>query len=387
MNSQTGEQRVFKPEMARLDPIEYWSAALRGEQGHGGDLLREAYHTNLPTQGELIFTGACEFSCNHCIYSQDYARHNRPMTLAGWQPLLSSISEDLGVDTFVYGGRSLTDSALDVMTWLRKHNPNANIGLIDNGISMLPRRERLHDVRADWIDISFDGQAADHDAQRGRIGSYQDALESALWLVRNGVAPKVNVLSCLTRLNRHSMIPMIRELNDKGFKNFFIVPITVVENERHMQDLQLSETEFVEFMEELRASVGSLDDAWVEVNMFAPIYAQAVARLMPDVWKGFQSGRDGLVWHEETHGTSNTEFFVWYYPTSLTGTRELIINTTGDVIMPKSMARGQISPEHIVGNLLHEPAKTMLDRLPLSPKFGFYLNELENEMMLLKEYF
>jgi MoaA/NifB/PqqE/SkfB family radical SAM enzyme len=386
MNSLAGRPFELMPEMVQPDPIECWSAALRDERECRDDLLRAAYQANLPTQGELIFTGACEFSCSHCIYSQDFARHNRTMPLTDWSSLLSGISDDLGINTFVYGGRSLTDAGLDVMTWLRSRFPNAHIGLIDNGISMLPARERLHDVRADWIDISFDGQEADHDAQRGRIGSYRGGLDSALWLVRNGVTPKVNVLSCLTRLNRHSMIPMIQELNDRGFRNFFVVPITVVDSERNMQDLRLSAAEFVAFMEELRAAVDTLDDAWVEVNMFAPEYAQAVARLMPDIWKGFKPGREGLVWYEDAAGSSHTDLFVWYYPTSLTGVRELIINTRGDVIMPKSMARGRVSSEHILGNLLREPARAMLDRLPLSPQFGFYLNEFQNEMMLLEEY-
>lgn len=387
MNVRSSIKSSMELEITRLEPIGHWLAAMQGSRDGHNAQLRAAYQYNLPTQGELIFTGACEFSCQHCIYGSDFARYNRPMPTSNWVRVLTDISDNLGVDTFVYGGRSVSDSGLDVMALLRNKYPNARIGLIDNGISMLPVRERLHDVKANWIDISFDGQESDHDKQRGRVGSYRSALDGAMWLFRNGVAPKVNILSCLTRLNRHSIVPMIHELNDQGFKNFFIVPITVVESERNMQNLQLSASEFAEFLDELRSSLDALDDAWVEVNMFSADYAQAVAQLAPDIWGGFKPERDGLVWKGRSGEQSNTDLYMWYYPISLTGTRELIVNTNGDLIVPKSMAKGRVSGEHVIGSLIHDSVKTLAEGLPWAPQFRFYTDELDSEINLLKEYF
>ena len=120
--------------------------------------------------------------------------------------------------------------------------------------------------------------------------------------------------------------------------------------------------------------------------MFPVNYAQAVAMMIPDMWQGFEPDREGLVWRDESARHSGTDFFVWYYPTSLTGTRELIVNTKGDVVVPKSMAYGKVAQDPILGNLLHTSGCNLLKQLPGTPVFGFYRHELENELNTLKEY-
>ena len=381
---QLDNQALAEP--LQLQPIQHWLAAMMGHPDQASGHLQAAYRDNWPTQGELIFTGACEFTCQHCIYPPSFAKYNRPMSAENWKPLLADIHNELGINTFVYGGRSVTADGIDVLAWLRSRFPSVRIGLIDNGISMLPVRERIREVRADWLDVSLDGQEDAHDRQRRRNGSYREGLEGALWLMREGMAPKVNILSCLTRLNRHSIIPMIRDLNAEGFKNFFIIPITLVQGTHLSPELALSAVELTQFIHELRSNLGSLDDAWVEISMFSANYAQAVAMMIPDMWQEFEPERDGLVWRDEpTH--SGTDFFVWYYPTSLTGTRELIVNTKGDVIVPKSMAYGKVAQDQILGNLLHTRGCDLLEQVPDTPAFGFYRCELDNELNTLKEYF
>lgn len=372
-----------------LQPIERWLNALRLPGDQAIEELRQAYRENWPTQGELIFTGACEFQCQHCIYPPSYARLNRGLAVESWDRILGDLVDRLNIRTFVYGGRSLTTAGLDVLTGLRRRFPDARIGLIDNGISMLPVQERLADVRADWIDISLDGQAGDHDLQRGRIGSYQAGVEGARWLVRNGIAPKVNILTCLTTLNRNSVIPMIRDLNAEGFKNFFITPVTVVEGIRPAADLRVSAESFAEFVRELREVLPLLDDAWVEFTVFSAEYAERIARLTPEIWTAFVSDRDGLSWDESSQGQGlyrESELHVRYYPSSLTGTRELIVNTNGDVIVPKAMAAGKIMAEHVLGNLLQEDVRAVVAATPESSRFDFYEQEFLHEQELLRRY-
>ena len=180
---------------------------------------------------------------------------------------------------------------------------------------------------------------------------------------------------------------MIQDLNDEGFKNFFITPITIVQETHLSPELALSPVEFTHFIHELRANLDSLDGAWVEINMFSENYAQAVAMMMPNMWEKFEPDRDGLVWRDESARHSRTDFFVWYYPSSLTGTRELIVNTKGDVIVPKSMAYGNISRNQILGNLICNRGGDLLELLPDTPAFEFYRHELVNEVNTLKEYF
>lgn len=372
-----------------LQPIERWLNALRLPGDQAIEELRQAYRENWPTQGELIFTGACEFQCQHCIYPPSYARLNRGLAVESWDRILGELFHNLNIRTFVYGGRALTTDGLDVLTGLRRRFPDTRIGLIDNGISMLPVQERLADVRADWIDISLDGQAGDHDLQRGRIGSYQAGVEGARWLVRNSVAPKVNILTCLTTLNRNSVIPMIRDLNAEGFKNFFITPVTVVEGIRPAADLRVSAESFAEFVRELREVLPLLDDAWVEFTIFSAEYAECIARLAPEIWTSFAPDRDGLSWGEswQDHGLRRgSELHVRYYPSSLTGTRELIVNTNGDVIVPKAMAAGKVIGEHVLGNLLQEDVRAVVAATPESSRFNFYGQEFLHEQELLRRY-
>ncbi len=367
-------------------PIDRWLAGMAAEPVRALDELCAAYEENWPTQGELIFAGSCEFTCQHCIYAPAFAKHNRSLPVAEWGRVIEDIRSSLGIKTFVYGGRSVTDDGLDVLTQLRAKQPDAYIGLIDNGISMLPARERLLDVAADWLDISLDGQEAEHDIQRRRPGSYRAGLQGALWLARNRVAPKVNILSCLTRINQHSLIPMIRDLNAQGFKNFFITPVTVVDGVRPSVDLQLSAEEFAHFVKQIRVALNLLDDAWVEINLFPAVYAQNLAMLMPEIWRGLRADRDGLVWRDDVAEQSGTTFFIRYYPISLTGTRELIVNTNGDVIVPKAMASGRIADVHVVGSLTKCGAREVVKGLPGAKAFEFYKREFVLEQDLLKEF-
>jgi MoaA/NifB/PqqE/SkfB family radical SAM enzyme len=354
------------------------------------EALGLAYAENWPTQGELIFTGACDFTCQHCIYPPSFARHNRGLSVETWQRVLDDIYHNLGARTFVYGGRSLTTEGLDVLAGLRRRHPDAHIGLIDNGISMVPVRERIGEVKADWIDVSLDGNEHDHDVQRGRTGSYLAGLEGAHWLVNNGIAPRVNILTCLTTLNRGSVIPMIRELNAEGFKNFFITPVTVVDGVRPTSDLVVSAESFAAFVGELREVLPLLDDAWVELTLYAAVYAEYVAKHCPELWAQLVMDRDGLSWGESSGkadtANNTSELYLRYYPSSLTGTRELIVNTNGDVIVPKAMAAGRVADKHVLGNLLQEEVSQLVRVLPESVKFEFYRQEFLQEQSLLRRY-
>lgn len=370
-------------------PIERWLEAIKSTGKGAVELLRTAYRENWPTQGELIFSGACEFTCQHCIYPPSFARANRGLSVEQWDRILENIAQNLGIRTFVYGGRSLSEEGLEVLTGLRRRFPDAQIGLIDNGISMLPVRDRLAGVQAEWIDVSLDGQEKEHDLQRGRPGSFRAGLEGVQWLVRNGIAPKVNILTCLTTLNQDSVIPMIQELNAMGLKNFFITPVSVAEGMRPSPELRVSAEDFARFIEELRAVMPLLDDAWVELNCFSAEYAEYIAQKAPDIWERFTCDRDGLSWGDKSVGAANqcvNELYVRYYPASLTGTKEFIVNTNGDVIVPKSMAAGRIADEHVLGNLLRQDAHEIVEGLPESPEFLFYEQEFLHEQSLLRRY-
>lgn len=378
---------VSPPVPEDISAIEPWREALHTAEPTDGRILADIYRAFPPTQGELIFTGACSFQCAHCIYPPSFARNNRSLEIGEWKNVLQGLARDVGIRTFVYGGRSLNADGVEVMATLRAQMPESHIGMIDNGISMLPHLDGLRAVRADWFDVSLDGLAEDHDRQRGRTGSFSEGLRGAMRLKEEGFAPRVNILTCLTTINYRSVCDMIRQVNALGFKNFFVVPITLGDGVGPSPELRLSREQLAIFIAELRDMVRDLDDAWVELLLFSADYAADLASAQPSLWTAHQAGRDELFWDmSEIYGSGNavSPLFIRYYPSSLTGVRELIVNTNGDVIVPKSMAYGKVPQEAVFGNLLYEAPGDLLSSFSERRGFAFYRAELRKEAALLR---
>jgi MoaA/NifB/PqqE/SkfB family radical SAM enzyme len=378
---------IQSPVSEDISAIEPWREALHAAEPAGGRTLADIYRAFPPTQGELIFTGACSFQCAHCIYPPSFARNNRSLEIGEWENVLQALTRDSGIRTFVYGGRSLNADGVEVMKTLRAQVPDACIGMIDNGISMLPHLDGLRAVRADWFDVSLDGLAKDHDRQRGQSGSFAEGLRGAMRLKDEGFAPRVNILTCLTTINHRSVCDMIRQVNALGFKNFFVIPITLGDGVGPAPELRLSREQLAAFIAELRRMVPDLDDAWVELLLFSADYAADLASTLPDLWEARKAGRDELFWDmNEIYGARNAvnPMFIRYYPLSLTGVRELIVNTNGDVIVPKSMAYGKVPQEAVLGNLLRNSSDDLLASIPELKGFEFYRAELRKEAELLR---
>lgn len=365
---------------SEAQPVDRWLDMIYSREEDSLESLRAIYRDHYPTQGELIFTGACEFQCRHCIYPPDYARFNRNISLAEWEKIIIGF-RDVGIDTFVYGGRSVTSAGIRLLKLMRGIFPEVRIGLIDNGVSMAPLREEVAALGLDWIDISLDGLEHDHDLQRGRKGSFREGLQGALWLKEHEAAPKVNILTCLTTINRKSIIPMVKELNALGFKNFFIAPVTIVKDHRPDTELMLPGVEFASVIRELEQALESLDDAWIELNIFGIEYVSHILEYYPELWKRFRSEREHLVWEQTRNGN---ELLINYYPSSLTGVREFIVNTNGDAIFPKVMAEGNIPEQGVIGSLVEKSALELVKQLPDSARFEFYHNEFLNEQRVMR---
>lgn len=379
--------------IAEPTPIDWWLDAIVSDCG-SSDMragLVDVYKRNLPRYGEIVFTGACAYSCKHCIYGENFASANQSLPPATWQKLFSNIHEDLGIETFVYGGRSISSPGIETLAALKHALPNAKVGVIDNGISYVPFKEKLLNLKLDWIDISVDGQEQDHDAQRGKVGGYQETLRGAEWLLQNRAAPKINILSCLTSINRGSLIPMIRELSAKGFPNFFITPVAFAEGIRPAPHLRVPGSDFARFVDELIDALPTFEDVWIELVLSGADSLAAILNAHAGMVESFTADGDSLVFHIRVKSNldENTynEFFIRYSPLSLTGTRELIVNTNGDVIVPKSVATGEVLSESVVGNLNSQSAIGIVRGIGLTDSFEYYVNELLNEQKLLSGFF
>lgn len=182
--------------------------------------LRGIYKDNIPIHSEFVVSAGCYHSCAHCIYPPDYDQYTTELPPSTWLEIALQLIRTLNMKTFVYSGRSLTSTGVQFLADLRKAEPDIQIGVIDNGHTCLEFREELAQIHPDWIDISLDGLEPDHDRQRRKTGSYRQALSSAMWFKENSISPKVNILTCLTTINRDSVLHMIREVNGLGFKIF-----------------------------------------------------------------------------------------------------------------------------------------------------------------------
>ena len=166
----------------------------------------------------------------------------------------------------------------------------------------------------------------------------------------------------------------------------FVTPVTIVEGQRPDPGLRLAPDQFVALVHDLHELAADLSDVWIEVGMFSVEYADYVAGSGQEYWNRLAPEGNALTWEDHITATSSG-FCLRYYPISLTGTRELIVNTNGDVLVPQSMARGKIESDAVVGSLLKEGIQSLLQRLPSTQAFSFYQRELIRESQILRRYF
>ena len=343
----------------RPAPIDAWSDALRAPGASDAlAILAEVYRSRRPRELEVIFTGVCPFACRHCIYPEDYAKYNRSPVSNALSRALIALGAKWDIDTLFYAGRSVTEAGARLLVEARHAWPAARIGMVDNGISIMPHRERMIEAGLDWIDISLDGEREDHDRQRGRSGSFDKAVEGLTRIVRERWAPRVHVLSCITALNVASLPRMIARLNGIGVRNFALSPLVVVPGVRPDPDLALPPAALRAFVEDLGALSPRLDDAYVEVVIHRPQHLAAVAGGTLD---RFEPADDHLA--ARTGDVGGNEFCIRYFPTSLAGVRELAVNANGDVFAPMSMAHGRMPPERVFGNLVHEDIAAVWNKI------------------------
>lgn len=366
------------PRAAHSTIAEWYATVLEGSDRAAVNSLRDMYGAGAPGCTGFIVTGACEFRCNHCIYGDGYERFNRGMPVDDWNRILRAIDGELKTPTYFYGGRAVTDDGVAVLTALREVAPAATIGLVDNGISIVRHLSALQKARLDWLDLSFDGTREAHDRQRGRAGSFEAALAGAKQVRSQRVAPKVSVLTCVTRYNAADVVPMIRLLHGHGQRNFFLIPVVVVEGQRPDAQLRVPAADLARIANDCWTQLTALDDTYVELAIFEP---EDLLEVAAGTATEHLRVAENHVFAERTVG--NSSFCMRYWPASLDGMREFIVNPDGRVILPKSMAWGSVPAGRVIGNLLEEGPRETWRRLPDSPAFEEFACELRRERQVL----
>jgi len=268
-----------------------------------------------------------------------------------------------------------------MIRYIKENFEGIKVGLIMDCVSAEPYIEDLIKYPPDWLDVSVDGLEKEHDKQRNHEGAYRKTIDALIRLKESQAFEKINILTCLTTINIESVPLMMNSLNAKGFKNFFVTPVSILSGYRPDKNLQPTEMEFVRFLGELMVTVRSLSDSWVEVDIYDALFSGAIRHLRPEVFQEFKTETDHLEMVEKFDGN---EIHICYFPSSLIGTREFIVNSDGTIIPPKVMAMGKIPSNVIMGNVLNlDKKKSFFDQLPEHEVFSVFTEELIEERDLL----
>jgi len=365
-------------------PIDIWRRLISsGDTGEKSvQSLADLYASNRPVNLEVLLNSHCPSQCRHCIYPPDYPVFNANLSAEQWFDICEHAYEKIGLRVFLFNGRHLREKDANLIGRLKKQYPDVSVGVVVSGGISEKTAIALIDANPDWVDVSVDGDEIDHDRQRAEKGSFGRTLQLLEQLQSSDNLEKVNVLTCLTTLNAGSVIRMIKQIHQKGFPNFFITPLTVLDGIRPDPRLRPSRNMLAGFLDDFLEVCQDLDDSWLEFNFFEAAYFKDIMSVRPDLFKTAQKSYDHL---EAVYRFGNNECHFSYYPGSLTGIRELVLNSNGDVIPPKVVGMGKIDRKLVFGNMLHDRFDADFNKtISTHSGFGFYCNELKNEQTLLQ---
>jgi len=363
-------------------PIEQWASLIHSNlpEADLADALKKIYRESRPALAELIVESYCPASCHHCIYPYDYHKYNTVLTEQQWERIIDKLYSDFDLKTYIFGGRYLSKKIIHVASYIKNNFPDTDVGIIADCRDLEVLLDEVINLDPDWLDISIDGLRREHDLQRCAAGAFDQALNIIRELKKSSSITRLNILSCLTKINQISITDMIEFLNAEGFKNFFVSPVTIVQDFRPDKNLAPSNDDFINFLHELMARFAAFDDSWIELNIYDVRYYAAIkhSKLLPSF--NYNNGLLEYVCH-----AANNDLHINFFPMSLTGLNELIVNTNGDIILPKVVAMGAIDRWFIFDNMLKIDSGGKFFREMVQKKaFDFYLAELLHEKRMLE---
>ena len=323
-----------------IQPIEHWWRLIQEplDREKVKQELMLLYTAQRPHIAEIALQGRCPNTCLHCIYPPEYQKFNRTASVDEWLRMLDTILQRLDIRRYIFSGRYISSKEIEVIHRFTTANEDINCGLILDGDNLREQLQPIISLEPEWVDISVDGVSRDHDQQRNRPGGYRNTLELIRKVIDMGRIRRLNILTCLTTINAGGIVEMITELNRYGLRTFILSPVVVVNGARPSPSLKLTPKNLDCFLQELLLATPRLNDAWIEMALYDPRDLVALrATLNKDFSGPFCNGV-----HLEWILAGPTEVHVVYYPTSLSGITEVIVNSDGSIILPKAVAHGRI---------------------------------------------
>jgi hypothetical protein len=111
-----------------------------------------------------------------------------------------------------FAGRILTDNGANFLKLCIERNACSEIGIVDNGFTILSHPELLPHYKT--INISIDGFKEDHDKQRGKAGAFDRAWGTISELKKQGFDPVVSSAISPLTVDRWYMFEDLLSEND-----------------------------------------------------------------------------------------------------------------------------------------------------------------------------
>ncbi|MBR9701366.1 radical SAM protein [Candidatus Pacearchaeota archaeon] len=341
--------------------------------------LQEIYRKNLPPFAEILVNPHCPNKCKHCIYPEDYHCHNKTLGLETWKGIINNMYEKLEFRHFIFGGRGLNNTIIEIIRYLNKNFPDIKVGMIADGPAIKKYYDEICSLRIDHFDISVDGLKETHDEQRNFPGAFDITIEQIKRLLDGGLAKgnigKLSILATLTTINKEEILPMIKYLNeDFGLKNFFITPVSTYAG-RPDKSLKPSYEETIGFIKETLEFFSRLNDSYVSFNIYEDDIINYLRENYSELYNKLKPTEDFFEFGEES---GNNEFHFFWYPTAINGCREFIVNCDGKIFTGLVQALGKIPDKFIFGDVLeiNKNREDFFKRLIESPAFDFYVGYL-----------
>ncbi len=346
--------------------------------------LQNIYRANLPEFAEIVINPECMNRCKHCIYPDDYACHNKPLSAEEWKSIIDELYSKLEFRHFIFGGRGLNTETLEIVRYIKGKYKDCKVGFIAEALGLEKFWKDINEMEIDHLDISVDGLKASHDLQRNREGLFDLTVKMIGKLmadggpVKTGRIKKLGILSALTSINRNDVLPMMKYFNSKfGVKNFFVTPVNIFAGRPHAS-LKLSNSEVLKVVREVMGEFDKLEDAYVGFNCYEDNFAWFLKDEARDLHNRLAANGDYFEFGEE--GESSEFHFSWY-PLAINGCREFMVNTNGDIFTGMVEALGKIPKENIFGNVknISGNRKEFFEKFVEKPAFDFFVKQMKSE--------
>lgn len=179
-------------------------------------------------------TPLCDLICEGmCYYHPDIAKNKNSVPEDLLNRAVSDAAQFLGLSTLIIAGKEPLLNPRRFFSLLRNlpavHNRSYTVGTVTNGRQLYRHWDEMQDIvnqgKLDFLDISLDsGIAAEHDAIRGRAGTFERAMTALTESSKRLDGVRLGVTSVFRESNEDGLLSLLH-VASPWTKNFYITPI------------------------------------------------------------------------------------------------------------------------------------------------------------------